>query len=126
MTDEQKKILVVEDDNMLRNIIMSQLQAKYKVIPARDGQEALQQIEKQRPHAIILDLALPKVDGFGVLERLRSMADTGLAQTPVIIVSNLSSQQDQDRAKGYNVDAYYTKAQVNLGTVMERIHQLFP
>lgn len=123
--EDLKKILVVEDDNLLRNIIINQLTEFFIVIPARDGDEALQQIELQNPDLIILDLSLPKVGGFEVLEKLRSLPNPALAQTPVIIVSNSTDSQNTERAKQYNVLEYYAKIDVSLGTIINRVKQIF-
>lgn len=121
--DNQKKVLVVEDDNMLRNIIMSQLTPAYKVLAARDGEEAMQIITSQQPNLIILDLLLPKVGGFAVLERLRALPDKALAETPVIIVTNLADPQNVERAKQYGVVAYYTKADITLSALVVSVNK---
>jgi CheY-like chemotaxis protein len=119
-----KKILIVEDDDMLRNIILSQLIGRYLVVPAKDGEEAIRQIELNRPDLIVLDLLLPKTDGFKVLERLRAMTDPIVAKTPVVVVSNLTDDKSIERAKKYNVEAYFMKADVTMGILTRRIDKI--
>lgn len=120
-----KKILIVEDDDMLRGILLEQLASKYLIMPAKDGIEALQQIDANRPDLILLDLLLPKLDGFEVLARLRNLADPQLARTPVLVVSNLSDEASMERAREYNIEDYYTKANVNVEILTKRIEQIF-
>jgi CheY-like chemotaxis protein len=124
MEYSDKKILVVEDDDMLRNIIISQLIGRYLVVPARDGEEALRQVELSRPNLIVLDLLLPKIDGFGVLEKLRAMPDPALAQTSVLIITNLTDKESMGRAAKFKVEAYFMKADVTMGILTKRIDRI--
>jgi DNA-binding response OmpR family regulator len=121
-----KKILVVEDDELLRKIIIDQLTSLgYLVLPAADGEEAIQQAEKNKPGIIVLDLLLPKLDGFGVLKKLRSSADPELAKTAVLVVSNLSDSNSIQWAKDYGVLEYYIKSDIELGILGNRIERYF-
>jgi CheY-like chemotaxis protein len=120
-----KKILIVEDDDMLRNIVFDQLKDKYLVIIAKDGQEALDQIELSKPDLIILDLLLPKVDGFTILEKLRANPDPVVAGTPVVVVSNLSDQESVQRAEQYKIVAYFMKVDVSMGSLTRMIERVF-
>lgn len=120
-----KKILIVEDDDMLRGILLEQLASKYLIVPARDGEEALAQVSINHPDLILLDLLLPKLDGFGVLSRLRELPDPQLARTPVLVVSNLSDEASMERAREYNIEDYFAKANVNVDELIRRIEQVF-
>lgn len=125
MDKNDKKVLVVEDDDLLRKLMVEQLTGKYPVIAASDGEEAIKQIEAERPGMIVLDLLLPKLDGFGVLEKLRTLADSALAATPVLVVSNLNDSMNILRAKQYKVLEYYVKSDVNFGILVNRITRYF-
>lgn len=125
MDYKDKIVLVVEDDDMLRQILVQQFSASFNVVAAADGEQALQFIQKYRPDAIVLDLLLPRVDGFQVLRELRAMPDRALSQTPVLVVSNLADSQSIELTNNYNVVAYYTKAEVGMGTITNRINRLF-
>ena len=124
MPNQNKTILVVEDDDMLRTLLMEQIVNKYIAVPAKDGQEAIDQITQKQPDLIILDLLLPKVDGFQVLETLRAMPDPKVAATPVIIVSNLSDDASIEKAQSYKIEAYFTKSDVTLGSLIHRIERV--
>jgi CheY-like chemotaxis protein len=120
-----KKILVVEDDDWLRNIIIGELATNYSVMFAKNGEQALQQIEMWRPDLVILDLLLPKIDGFTVLDKLRALPDKNLAGTPVIIVSNLTDAQSIANAEAHNIVDYFTKADISLNALLDKIHEFF-
>ncbi len=123
--DLNKKILVVEDDAELRKIIIDQLIDEYVITSAEDGEDAIAQIAANRPDAIVLDLLLPKLDGFGVLEKLRAMPEQELAHIPVVVVSNLSDQASMDKANQYHIEEYFVKSDINFGTLSNRIKRLF-
>jgi signal transduction histidine kinase/CheY-like chemotaxis protein len=85
-TDRQRSLLVVDDDEQVRDMVQQLLENEpYRLRTAVDGLDALQTIEKEKPDAILLDLLMPRLDGFGVLARLRENEST--ASIPVIVVT---------------------------------------
>ncbi|HVY67782.1 MAG TPA: response regulator, partial [Patescibacteria group bacterium] len=78
----------------------------------------------QKPHLILLDLLLPKVDGFAVLERIRKYPDSKISGTKVIILSNLWSNRDILRAQALKIDEYYVKANTSLDEVFAKIKEI--
>ena len=105
---DKKKILLVEDEKDMRYAVTIQLEANgYEVITAKDGQEALDKVYKKRPDLIILDLMLPKMDGYKVCRILKF--DTRYKGIPVIMFT--ARVQDLDKKIGEEVgsDAYITK-----------------
>jgi two-component system alkaline phosphatase synthesis response regulator PhoP len=117
------KILIVEDEFFLRNILEKKLQAEgFDVILASDGVEAVEKTVKEVPDLILLDLILPKKNGFEVLEEIKK--DPYLKDIPVIIISNLGQEIDIDRAKKFGVNEYLIKAQTSLDTVVEKIKEI--
>lgn len=125
MENSQKKILVVEDDKDLANVLTDRLgKLNYKLFTAGDGEEAVGLIMDQRPDLVLLDLLLPKLDGFKVLERVRHYPDREIAQTKVIVLSNLSSNKDILSIQALKVEDYYVKANTNLEDVYKRIGQI--
>lgn len=125
MKNSEKKILVVEDDVDLRNILVDGLSiSNYKIFQANDGEEAVAVVLDSKPDLILLDLLLPKLDGFKVLERLRNYPDKAIAQTKVIVLSNLWSNKDILRAQALKVDEYYVKANTNLEDVFKKVKAL--
>lgn len=105
----KKNVLFVEDDTFLADILQQALtQAGFAIKIARDGEEALTMVKAEKPDIILLDLLLPKLDGFGVLEKLR--ADPATTALPVIILSNLMDQESMSKGKRLGVSAYMVKA----------------
>ena len=98
-------ILVVDDSNIVRNFVKRIFAEKYNVGTANDGEEALKIIEANKDNghikAILLDLRMPKIDGFGVLEHMRS--NGLLEKIPVSIISGDSTKETIDRAFTYNI-----------------------
>ncbi len=98
-------ILVVEDDPDYRELLMNFLEsAEYKVITAADGIEALEIVRKYDFDLVLLDLMLPKIDGYGVCELLRKDSDV-----PVIMLTALGSEEHQVRGYNLHIDDYITK-----------------
>ena len=108
-----KKILVVEDDLMLAKAYKSKLtKLKYDVVLAGDGQEALEVLQQFKPDAILLDLVLPKKDGFEVLAEIK--ANQAWKRIPVLVASNLSQEESVKRAMNLGAVGYVTKTNVTL------------
>ncbi len=98
-------ILVVDDDPRIVRFVSANLKAEgYEVTTASDGRTALEVIERQEPALVILDVALPELDGLGVLDQLRLESPT-----PVIVLSALGRDQDKVRALDLGADDYLTK-----------------
>ena len=84
---EQKTLIVADDDAVQRKLVSLRLQnAGYKIVPAADGQEALERTREVRPYAVISDVLMPNLDGFGLCLAIRN--DPELAATPIILISN--------------------------------------
>ncbi len=114
------KILLVEDDVNLRDIYFARFQAEgYDLAVASNGEEALATAVKEKPNLIILDVMMPRISGFDVLDILRSTPET--AHTKVIMMTALSEQADKDRGKSLGVDEYLVKSQVTLEDVVATV-----
>lgn len=109
-------ILLVEDDQFLLNLIYSKLiKEGFEVTTARDGQEGLQEAKAIGPDLILLDILLPDINGFTVLESLKS--DKATVNIPVIILSNLGQKEDVSkgmalRASDYLIKAHHTPQEI--------------
>jgi type IV pilus assembly protein PilB len=102
------RILVAEDDHTVQNLLKKLLQSKgYQVLPALDGEEALAKIQSLRPDLVILDINMPKRDGFSVCEALR--ANVATAFIPVIMLTALSSLESKVQGLAVGADDYMTK-----------------
>ena len=93
----KSRILVVDDDPMILELLVTRLElAGYQVVAARDGHEALKRIPDVHPHAMILDVNMPRLDGFGVLQHLKS---TGRILTlPVMVLTARYQASDVQEA----------------------------
>lgn len=120
---DTKFILVVEDDPVLKNLLGHTFAGKYQTLYASDGNEALALFESNKPALVLLDLMLPTMDGFAVLEHIRSRPDA-LKNTPIIIVSNLGQQKDVEKAKALGANDYLVKAEVPIEEIVAKIEGL--
>ena len=113
-------ILLVEDERSLSSVLGFELKkSNFDVEFAYDGEEALEKLEKIKPDLILLDLILPKINGFDVLEKIKQNFDT--RSIPVIVLSNLGSDDDIKRAIKLGASDYYVKAQHPLLEIVEKI-----
>lgn len=117
-----KKILLVEDDETLSASYIQRFIAEgFEVERVPNGEEALEAAIKFKPDLILLDIMMPKVNGFDVLDIIRNTPET--VNCRVIILSALSQQEDIDKAKQLGADDYLVKSQVVLADVVERVKQ---
>ena len=115
-----KKILIVEDDTFLQGLIAGTLTKEgHTVVSVADGTGANQKIEDEKPDMVLLDLMVPGVDGFGILEKLRA-TDT-VKNTPVIIFSNLGEEKDITRAKELGATDFMVKSNFTLDELAAKI-----
>ncbi|MES2994842.1 MAG: response regulator transcription factor [Patescibacteria group bacterium] len=117
---DTKFILVVEDDPVLKNLLGHTFAGKYQTLYASDGNEALSLFENNKPSIVLLDLMLPTMDGFAVLESIRSRTDE-LKNVPIIVVSNLGQQKDIDRVKALGANEYLIKAEVSIEEIVAKM-----
>lgn len=125
MAENALKILLVEDDPFLSNLLKVRLQREnIDVTLARDGEEAIKDLTANRPSLILLDLILPKKSGFEILEKIST--DPQLKDMPVIIISNLGQTSDIQRGKELGAVEYFVKAKISIddlvGKVKEFLH----
>ena len=112
------KVMLVEDDNNLREIYEARLQAEgYTIVTAHDGEEALTVAKNERPDLIISDVMMPKISGFEMLDILRNTE--GLKDVKVIMLTALGQSDDQQRADRLGADSYLVKSQVTLEDIVK-------
>jgi two-component system phosphate regulon response regulator PhoB len=121
--NETRFILVVEDDPILKNLLGHTFASKYQTLYASDGNQALLLLEQNKPALVLLDLMIPQVDGFGVLEKIRARTDE-LKTVPVIVISNLGQQKDIERAKSLGATDYLVKAEVSVEEIVAKIEHI--
>jgi CheY-like chemotaxis protein len=117
------KIMLVEDDNNLREIYEARLLAEgYQIISAKDGEEALAVAVKEKPDLIISDVMMPKISGFDMLDILRTTPET--KDVKIIMMTALSQAEDKGRADKLGADRYLVKSQVTLEDVAKVAHEV--
>jgi CheY-like chemotaxis protein len=122
MNEETRRILVAEDDRFLRKAAEMALKRQgYTVLTAADGEEALRAARSVLPDLILLDLIMPKLNGFDVLQALKKDAPT--AHIPVIILSNLGQDRDVQQAMDAGATAYFIKTDLSLQALVQRVEE---
>lgn len=117
---KEHRILLVEDDDGLANVYLTRLEAEgFTVKRVPNGEDALAVAVEFRPDLIILDVMMPKVSGFDVLDILRNTPET--ANIKVIMLTALSQDTDKEKAEKLGADDYLVKSQVVIADVVERI-----
>jgi CheY-like chemotaxis protein len=123
-TVSKKRILVVDDEKDIAQVVKLRLQANdYEVITAHDGQAALDTAKKEKPDLIILDIMLPKMDGYKVCGLLKS--DSRYSKIPIIMFSAKAQAEDATLGKEVGADAYITKP-FEPNALLSKIKELTP
>lgn len=113
-------MLIVEDDEvLLRALYLIFHEGDYTIATASDGDTALKMAQRMKPDIILLDLLLPKMNGFDFLKFIK--ADTALKDIPVIVLSNLGDSENMTKAKELGALDYFVKSNTNLTTLREKV-----
>lgn len=119
---KSKKILIVEDEtSSLQALKEAFEQHGYQVAAATNGEEALVMLQKDLPSIVLLDIILPKMDGFEVLQQLKKNKTT--QSIPVILLTNLSQPQDVERAIGLGAKTYLVKSEYQLEDIIHKVEE---
>lgn len=119
------KVLLVEDDNNLREIFEMRLQAEgYQTLSASDGEEALVVATKEKPDLMIADIMMPKLSGFEMLENLRAAPE--MKDMKVIMMTALGQAEDRARGEKLGVVKYLVKSQVTLEDFVRVVREVLP
>jgi len=117
MAKEKKtKILLIEDDTFLVEMYTTKFELEgFEIVSAEDGKKGLDMVKKEKPDIILLDILMPKMDGFAVLDALK--ADIKMADIPVIMLTNLGQKDDVKKgfekgAVGYLIKAHFMPSEV--------------
>jgi len=118
-----KKILVIEDDKFLRELISQRLLKEgYDIAEAVDGEEGVKAAKKEKADLILLDLILPGIDGFEVLAKIK--ADPEMNKVPIIILSNLGQKDDIRKGLEMGANDYLIKAHFTPTEIIEKIESV--
>lgn len=123
MPKDKIKILLVEDDSFLLGMYATKFEMEnFKVITAEDGEKAVRAALKELPDIILLDIILPKQNGFEVLRQLK--ADQSTAKVPVILLTNLSQKDEIEQGLKLGAEDYLIKAHFMPSEVVEKIKKV--
>ncbi len=119
---DKKKILIVEDDQMICSMYKTKFEADgFTCLTANNGPDGLAMAKKEKPDLIMLDVMLPQLDGFSILKEIK--ADSKTKSIPVIMLTNLGT--DEDKAKGEKLGAadYWVKASLTPAEISKKIKE---
>ncbi len=115
-----KNILLVEDEVFLANLLKSRLEKEGLAAQvARDGEEAINFLKKEKYDLVLLDIILPKLSGFEVLKKIQT--DPQLQNVPVMIISNLGQESDISRGQALGTVDYFVKALISIEDLVARV-----
>lgn len=117
-----KKILVVEDEATLQKALVDMLeQSGYDLVSALDGERGWELAKEETPDLILLDIILPKMDGFDVLRNLKM--DPATEKIPVIVLTNLGDLTNIEKALELGANTYLVKADFHLDDVLRKVEE---
>ena len=116
-------VLIVEDDPFLLSMYSTKFELEgFKVVTAEDGEKGVARVRDSGPSIILLDILMPKMDGFEVLEKIKS--DPFSRDIPVILLTNLNQQEDVKRGMELGADDYLIKAHFMPSEVVDKIKKI--
>ncbi len=119
-TKQDTFVLLVEDDVFLADIYKKKFEMEgFKIAVSENGEKALVDLKKKKPDVILLDILLPKLDGFAVLEKLKS--DAALKDVPVILLTNLGQKDDVEKGLEMGAVDYLIKAHFKPSEVVDKV-----
>ena len=118
MSNEPKKILIIEDEKpMARALELKLTHTGFRVQSVGNGEEGLVLLEKEKFDLVLLDLVMPKLDGFAVLAEIKKKG----IKTPVMVQTNLSQEDDEKRAKALGAKEFFIKSNTPIAEIVEQI-----
>jgi DNA-binding response OmpR family regulator len=119
---DQKRILIIEDEGAIARAMQFKLEnSGFTAEIAGNGKVGISNLEKNTYDMILLDLMMPVVDGFGVLEAMKEKK----VKTPVIVLTNLSQPEDEEKVKKLGALDFFVKADVPIADIVEYINKYF-
>jgi CheY-like chemotaxis protein len=121
---EKKKLLWVEDDKLIGTILAKKLvSAGFDLFHAKNGEEAMEALKASKPDAIVIDLLLPGMSGFDILQKINT--DEVLKKIPCMVLSNLSKPSDIEKARILGAKKFLVKAATSLDQIVEEVRELY-
>lgn len=115
-----KKVLIIEDEKALQRALNNRFEQEgFKVLSAADGETAIRMAQELHPDLILLDIIIPKKNGFEVMEELNKHSET--SSIPVVVLSNLENTADIQKMMSLGAKAYLVKANYSLNEIVEMV-----
>lgn len=123
MADKKIHVLLIEDDNFLVNIYKTKFEMEgFKVSVSENGEAGLVEIKKKKPDIVLLDILLPKMDGFTVLEKVKN--DKEIKDIPVILLTNLGQKDDVQKGLDLGAADYLIKAHFKPSETVDKVRKV--
>lgn len=115
-------ILIAEDDPVLRNLYVKKFSVSgFPIRAVEDGEQALAALQERFPQVLVLDIHMPKVDGFQVLERYPK----GQRTFPVVMLTNFADEKSRERGKDLGADEYFIKKDMTIKSLLEMVDRVY-
>ncbi len=118
-----KKVLIIEDDHFLSSLMKARLEKEgFSTAQAFDGEEAYNFLKQSKPDLIVMDLIMPKVSGFELLENIS--VDPQISKIPVMILSNLGQESDIQKVKRLGATQYFVKVKTSIDELVGKVKDI--
>ena len=122
---DKKKILIIEDETILGELLMQRLGAEgCETVWAVDGKAGMEKMREVLPDLVLLDIVMPKLDGIGVLKKIKE--DEKTKNIPVVMLTNLDDTQKVAEAMQLGARSYLVKTDWKISDVIKKVEELFP
>jgi DNA-binding response OmpR family regulator len=120
MKDTPKTIMVVEDDQYMSRALQDKFgRSGFKVVAAQDGQKAVEVVRKEKPDIVLLDIMMPKKNGFEILKEIKQ--DAELQSVPILMLTNLSEESDRKKTFDLGASDYLVKSNTRINEIVEKV-----
>ena len=122
MTDKKSKVILIEDEEMLSNMYEAKfIKEGFDIKKALDGETGLKLIQEENPDLVLLDIIMPKLDGFSVLRKIKE--DQKNKNIPVILLTNLGQDEDVKKGNSLGASGYLVKANMTPSQVVDKVKE---
>ena len=121
--NKKASVLIIEDDSYISDMYRIKLESEdFEVIITGDGMAGIKVLEKRRPDIVLLDVVMPKIDGFNVLKIIKKNPE--LKEIPIVLLTNLSQKENVEKGFELGADSYIIKAHFTPSEVIEKIKDI--
>lgn len=123
MADKKNTVALIEDDPLIAEMYTTKFTKEgFAIQHAADGAAGLELVKKLQPDIILLDIIMPKMDGFQVLQQLRATAD--FKHTPVVMLTNLGQEEDVQKGREFGATDYFIKTNFTPAAIVDKVRAL--